>query len=637
MNFREKQKRIIGEDKIGISKVPFWLEAIFVMVLGTYPMRHIYIGGDLIDTAYNYANFQYMGMEHMDPMWLFSTYLSNVVGNFITKLPAADSLAGMNFYTGILVSILGIAGYYFCTKKLGISPVITFVGEFVAISLCWCPTSLLYNYLTYVLFLGCVILLYMGLVEGKKWLLFAAGICLGANILVRFSNLPEAAMIVAVWAYGVLEAIEGKKRDGNNEDNKIDTQNAPGGTDKGEMSSPWRKTINRTLWCLAGYLTALAVFIGYISIRYGLDAYIAGISDLFAMTDNATDYKAISMIMGMVEAYVGHLYWVVRIGFFMLVGMVACAIVGFLRKYVKAVAGNLRISIFLAYACYVGCILLAIFTVVWLYYQKFCSFLFFSYDSMLNPAIFFLMLSMLIGCVRVLQKDVPKEEKLISGMVVLVILLTSIGSNNRVYPSINNLFVAAPYTFWQCSKFVSRVKGKLAVKCILGAMLAMFLFQSTMFGAKFVFAEGTGVQNPTACVEHNEKLKGIQMNPERARQLQEISDYVKEAGLQGQEVILYGAIPSLSFYLDMPAAFNPWPDLDSYGIARMERHMAELEQEIAAADKEKPLVIVERKFAENFDSQSAEPKDLKWQMILEFMERYDYEKTFMNDKFVVWE
>lgn len=635
MNSRAKQ--IKGEQNTGTSKVPSWLEAIFVMVLGMYPMRHIYIGGDLMDTAYNYANFRYMGMEHMDPMWLFSTYLSNVVGNFITKLPAADSLAGMNFYTGILVSILGIGGYYFCTKKLGILPVITFIGEFVAISLCWCPTSLLYNYLTYVLFLGCVILLYMGLVEEKKWLLFAAGICLGTNILVRFSNLPEAAMIVAVWAYGVLETIEAKKLNGKNEDNKVASQNTPGGTDKGGRISPWKKTVYRTLWCLAGYLTALAVLIGYISIRYGLDAYITGIGDLFAMTDNATDYKATAMLMGMIDTYVEHLYWVVRIVFFMLVGMVACAVVGFLRKYVKAVAGKLRVSIFLAYACYVGCILLAIVTVVWLYYQKFCSFLFYSYDSMLNPAIFFLMLTMLIGGVRVLQKDVPKEEKLISGMVVLVILLTSIGSNNKVYPSINNLFVAAPYTFWQCSKFVSGVKGKLAVKCVLGAMLAMFLFQSTMFGTTFVFVEATGVQNPTASVENNEKLKGIQMNPERARQLQEMNDYVKEAGLQGREVILYGAIPSLSYYMEMPAAFNPWPDLDSYGIARMERHMAELEQEIVAGDKEKPVVIVERNYVDNFDLQSVEPKDLKWQMILEFMEEYGYKQSFVNDKFVVWE
>ena len=92
----------------------------------------------------------------------------------------------------------------------------------------------------------------------------------------------------------------------------------------------------------------------------------------------------------------------------------------------------------------------------WLYYREFCSWAFYSYDSMLRPGILFLMLTMLIGVVRIFQRRVSKEEKLLSGMVVLVVFLTSIGSNNEVLPSMNNLFVAAPYTFWQCAGFVAR-------------------------------------------------------------------------------------------------------------------------------------------------------------------------------------
>lgn len=34
-----------------------------------------------------------------------------------------------------------------------------FAGEIIAISFCWCPSTILYNYLTYFLFLaGCVTL-----------------------------------------------------------------------------------------------------------------------------------------------------------------------------------------------------------------------------------------------------------------------------------------------------------------------------------------------------------------------------------------------------------------------------------------------------------------------------------------------
>ncbi len=616
------------------------LESLYVLVLGMYPLRHIYIGVDLWDTGYNYANFQYMGMEHMDPMWLFSTYLANVVGNFLTRFPSAGSLAGMNLYTALFVSILGIAGYLFCTRKLEISPLLTFIGEFAAISLCWCPTAVLYNYLTYVFFLASFILLYKGLVDEHKWCLFTAGICLGTNVLVRFSNLPEAVMIVAVWAYGVIEALEFRAAKKVHKDGTVGVHKP---MDEGSIppkSGAWKRTVSRTLWCLGGYLAALFILFGYIAIRYGLDSYIEGIMRLFAMTDNATDYKATSMLMGMVNTYVLNLYWFLRIGIIVLVGMFGCAVAGWMKKHIKFIAERALLQRILDVICYAVCILLAIAMVVWLYIREFCSWLFFSYDPMLRPAILFMMLTMFIGMVRILQRKVSKEEKLISGMVVLVILLTSIGSNNEVFPSINNLFVAAPYTFWQCAKFVGNVKGKLIAfpaKCIVTAFLTLFLFQSVCFGAEFVFAESTGVQNTSATVANNEILKGIQMSPERAEWLSSITAYVEENNLQGREVILYGGIPSLSYYLQMPSSFNPWSDLDSYSVAQMELKMSELAGEIDEKGAEPPVIIAEKKYVDNFSGESENMKDIKWQMVLDFMEEYGYEQTFDNGKFVMWE
>lgn len=615
------------------------LESIFVLVLGMYPFRHIYIGLDLWDTGYNYANFQYMGMEHMDSMWLFSTYLANVVGNFLTKLPAAGSLAGMNLYTALFVSILGIAGYLFCTRKLRISPFVTFIGEFAAISLCWCPTAVLYNYLTYVFFLASFMLLYKGIVDERKWFLFGAGICLGANVLVRFSNLPEAAMIVAVWAYGIIEALE-HREEKNGKDGMMGAHKPTDEERKPSKLGAWKRTLSRTLWCLGGYLTALAVLFGYIAIRYGLDAYIEGIMRLFAMTDNATDYKATSMLMGMVNTYVLNLYWFLRISIIVLVGMLGCAVAGWMKKHIKFIADRAVLQRILDMICYVVCFFLAVAMIVWLYVREFCSWRFYSYDSMLRPAILFMMLTMFIGVVRILQRKVSKEEKLISGMVVLVILLTSIGSNNEVFPSINNLFVAAPYTFWQCAKFVGAVKGSLIVfpaKCIVTAFLVMFLFQSTLFGTNFVFAEATGVQDTTATVDNNEILKGIQMSQERAEWLDAISAYVNENNLQGREVILYGGIPSLSYYLQMPSAFNPWSDLDSYSVEQMEVKLKELAAKIDEKSTERPVIIAEKNYVENVSGESNEIKDVKWQMILDYMKQCGYEQTFVNEKFVVWE
>ncbi|MGN1147790.1 MAG: hypothetical protein ACI4TB_05170, partial [Lachnospiraceae bacterium] len=93
---------------------------IFPLILLLYPLRHIHWGLDLWDTGYNYANFRYMGLEHMDPMWFFSTYLANAVGHLLTFLPGGHTVLFMNLYTGLFVSLLAVLAYWFCTKRLEI-------------------------------------------------------------------------------------------------------------------------------------------------------------------------------------------------------------------------------------------------------------------------------------------------------------------------------------------------------------------------------------------------------------------------------------------------------------------------------------------------------------------------------------
>ena len=195
---------IIKNKKAGIDSQRRLWEFVFVAILVLYPLRHIAWGLDLWDTGYGYANFEYMGTQHMDPMWLFSTYLTTAIGHFFSLLPGAGTLIGMNFYTGLSISLLAVLGYYFCTKVLKIPALLVFLGEFTAVSFCWCPTGSFYNYVTYVFYLVSVVCLYLGLARGKKGWLFAAGVALGCNVLSRFSNLPEAAMIVGVWAYGII-------------------------------------------------------------------------------------------------------------------------------------------------------------------------------------------------------------------------------------------------------------------------------------------------------------------------------------------------------------------------------------------------------------------------------------------------
>lgn len=614
-------------------------ENLFIVILAFYPLRHVQWGLDLADTGYNYANHVYMGTEHMDPMWLFSTWLSNEVGHLLTKLPNGERLVGMNIYTGLFVSLLALAGYLFCIKKLGIRPWIAFLGEMAAISLCWCPTALLYNYMTYVLFLGCFILLYFGLTNDKKEYLIGAGVCLGANVLVRFSNLPEAAMILAVWVFDFLCAREEKQND------------------TVWQEGFWRKTLRHTGWCLLGYLSVLAVLFGYIQIRYGIGEYVAGISRLLSMTDTATDYKATSMVIYMLQDYTQNLYWVIRMGAFLAAGMILSVLAGLVKGKASAVFQR---------GAQAACIVLGIAMTGWLYFRRdaeglrapFCTLDFCVYESMYRPAILFLMLTLLIAAGRVLHPGSRKEERLTGGMLILVIFLTAIGSNNRTFPSINNLFIAAPYTLQACWSFITEYKDKkiarvmiptFPIKCILSFFLLLCCFQFAGFGVKFAFAEFTGVRDISAEVENNEILKNVKMSEEKAQWLSSISAYVNENGLQGQEVILYGtpvalSIPSLSYYLQMPSAFNPWITLTSYSYAVMEKDMEEL-------NGETPVIILENVAAlyeEGGEGALTEAgvndgniemvlSDIKLQLILNFMQQNGYVQTFRNEKFALYQ
>ena len=646
----------IKNNKAGIDNQRRLWEFVFVAILVLYPLRHIAWGLDLWDTGYGYANFEYMGTQHMDPMWLFSTYLTTAIGHVFSLLPGAKTLIGMNFYTGLSISFLAVLGYYFCVKVLKIPAVLVFLGEFTAVSFCWCPTGSFYNYVTYVFYLVSVVCLYLGLARGKKGWLFAAGVALGCNVLSRFSNLPEAAMIVGVWAYGIICWLEERKE-------IAQTAKTPGENEEGMKARKKaagvnlrRKLLQDTGMCLAGYLTALLILFGYIQIRYGMDEYVKGIQRLFSMTEVATDYTAASMIMGMFDWYFQNLYWEIRMCVFLVVGIVAVGVLELIGSYVEkdTVTKVLRI---LEWA---GSLALAAVMVFWLHRQGFCAREYTNYGAIIWPGVTFLTLTLLVTLWRIFTPSAPKEEKLISGLIFLIVLITSLGSNNKLYPSMNNLFLALPYMYWQFYRFCKYVGSfrwkritisAIPAKCLFGGFLLLFFVQVGLFGRSFVFVEGTGVQDLSAQVTNNETLKGVWMSKERAGWMQEISEYVNTEGLAGRDVLIYGQIPALSYYLQMPAAFNPWPDLDSYQIGQLELDMQKMQERMDADATYRPVVLLEKKYAVYLEGGEAalmrmEPteKEQGWivdnpklLLIGKFMEDYGYEKTFENEKFVIYE
>ena len=78
------------------------------------------------------------------------------------------------------------------------------------------------------------------------------------------------------------------------------------------------------------------------------------------------------------------------------------------------------------------------------YYQK---------ESGLQWGVIFLILSIAINIWMLGTKMIDDEWMLIGSISLVMILITPLGSNNYVWPALNNLFFTAPVTFWMVYKF----------------------------------------------------------------------------------------------------------------------------------------------------------------------------------------
>jgi hypothetical protein len=189
------------------------------------------------------------------------------------------------------------------------------------------------------------------------------------------------------------------------------------------------------------------------------------------------------------------------------------------------------------------------------------------------------------------------------------------------------------------------------VKAMILCTMAVIFMQSLLFGWFYVFSEGDGGENLHTKIENSVILKGMLTSPDRAEAISTIAEYVNENDLKGSEVILYGQIPAMSYYLEMPFAITAWPYLASYNYAIMESDLAELEEKVAAGERKLPVILMEiRQGSFLLGGENAlhmlglgenETKviaaDPKLKLLDVFVEKYGYEKTFENTKFIMFQ
>ena len=553
---------------------------IFPMVLLLYPFLTLNQGVDVSDSTYSFSNFLFF--ENMEGMWVVSTYVSNVVGWLLTKLPFGTTILGLKFYATLLVSGTVLLVYYMFCKWM--PAWIVFVGEMIAIGFCWIPEGILYNYLTYFLLTLGAVLLYQGLVEEKDHFLVLAGVSLGVNVFVRIPNLTEMALIIGLWYYLV-----SKRRKMN-------------------------VIVNKTMKCLIGYVTGVFVPLLGVICQFGISGIMDMVTGLTGIKSSDETYSAFSMIITVIDAYKRTSKWALLIALGVAMGMIMFFCFRGKWEKVKKLAYIAGMAVLLRFLWGRGMFSFR-------YYED--------YSAMYEWGMIGLYLIWIAGIYILMSAKNSLEEKLWAVIVLVITAVTPLGSNNYTFQNLNNLFITAPFALYTYVKLFRKKAGKgilLSITFPWKAMLVMLgiviLVQSIGFHSQFVFRDGMDGTKRSFCFEEPKTVAGMYTTDENGKSLQELIQYIEKKELQEKEVVLYGDCPGLSFILNMPFAIGTaWPDLGSYAYETFVRDLEEL--------KNAPVVIIRNMTGD-------EQSELKKTYLMNFMNAHGYVNSYNNGTYGVY-
>ncbi len=555
---------------------------LFPLILLLYPLIGVSQGLDITDTTYGLSNYEFLPV--IDPMWGLSTFLANVTGRAIMKLPFAGTMLGMGVYCSFIISIVALVAYY-CLQRWMPGWMI-FIGEFISISLCWCPRVILYNYLTYLFFTLGLLCLLLGMFEWERQNMFLilAGICLGLNVMVRFPNIIETGLILVLWFYQIITG------------GKI------------------LETVKKTLSCMAGFLIGIAFPLLIICGMYGPSAYFDMIASLFGATEGAQDYTAFGMIESILSAYVTTLKS-------MLI-MIPCVAAGIIMFYILP-----KRYVLIKKLLYIAGLLV----LVKYYFSKGVFTRNYQYyDSMFQAAMMFIIVAVIlavIGITGILNGS--KQEQTLAFASLMVILITPIGSNNYTFPVVNNLFFVAPVSLWLLRRLMFRLGDadyNFPWQAIITAVVLVLIIQGVVFHARFSFADGDDGQERDSYVQIP-KASGMKTTAYNADTLSELYNALNEQELLGKKAVFFGGVPGLAYLFDMEPAINTvWPELDTYSVDKLGDQL----QELSDLTDDKPLIIMGPNITEYATLEA------KNDILMDYIVSNDYNVIFENDRFKVY-
>ena len=566
------------------GKIRKKLPLICTVLLALFAFVGVCEGADLTDSTYSMGNYESFYTLQGD--WLYATYLSNLIGFIIFRISGGRFLV-FSIITRLIPAACAVFVLHGLKKQIPF-PVL-FLGEIFALGLCWCPTVILYHYLSYTAFTLAAVLLLTADDEKKKRYFFA-GLILGMALLARISNLVYCALIFFVI---YADAAEGKK-------NEI---------------------LKDILKCVAGYISGvvlalLMLLISRLAAGESIAQSAGGIAEAFNWAagllsgdgESNGGYGMGDMIKLIADAYI----FAAKRAVFMLLGLTAGTVMFMLKKdaFVKLKK--------ILYMCGVA--------LLFIYYYKrgVITVSYYNNGSIYGVCGIFILIMAIVFITVLLHKDIQLKEKRIACAALIVLLTAPLGTNNHFYALINQMFFMAPACVFLSIRLMRLYKGKAFAFPFTAMMISFFvllLFQSVMFHFTYAFGDGEDGVKRVYRIENEGRLKGMKTNWKRGAAIDALMKAAE--GTEGK-LISYGNLPGLYYVLDKePALSTLWPDLDSFSYEDMKADI----DSFTATGEDAMLII---------RSELADESDGKYRLIKEFIDEKGYVEGYNGDDYIMY-
>lgn len=382
--------------------------------------------------------------------------------------------------------------------------------------------------------------------------------------------------------------------------------------------------VRQVLWCAAGVLCSLAAGLLLMYKTCGIGTYFQMVADMFLYAGNSSDGHTIGNMV--VINFKGTVRGLILLAVMYVIYLAA--------KKVKSLAtvigyGIIAVSVLLLAGALFGADRIAGLSIVYRVFEDY-----------LNAVA--VIKAMVYVCVILILKDKKESDefKVLALASFALALLMPIGSNVGITHLCNEAFLILPYIVINVGKRMKQPKeqgetaaekvklpdirdtGRLLAAVCLAWCVILTVSQS-LYMTKAYLNDKEQKQQFTL-----DALRGIKYDTDVVQPMEEVVNFIKSRGSDSDKIVTCGAIPILH-YLTGRAPYitgcGGWIETD---YITAEEIGSQLEASAASGSDTMPLVV--------FNKDALDERSEKTDVVLSFVEKYDYRQVFVNEKYEVY-